>query len=235
MKKVMVSLIMATAISTASAQSPKNTDIIVQGAMRHVMQEGKLEAQIKLDTISNKKHLFGIGPLAFLKGEILIIDGRSYISKVAADGSVVVEETFDAGAPFLVYTHQAKWKEIVLPAEIQSIAQLDSYLDSISTNRPRPFVFMLKGNFQDIHYHIQNLPDGTIVKSPKDAHQGQGKYALQSVSGTIVGFFSTTHQRIFTHHDTYTHLHFIDDLKTHMGHIDELTFGNGAITLYLPD
>ncbi len=48
----------------------------------------------------------------------------------------------------------------------------------------------------------------------------------------IVGFFSTEHKTIFTHHDTFMHLHLITKDKLMMGHLDNAVFKD--ITLYFP-
>src|SRR5690606_35492716 len=127
------------------------------------------------------------------------------------------------------------WQEYVLPPSVQNSKQLEAFLDYISQNKKRPFVFLLSGEFAKLNVHIQNLPDGTIVKSPKDAHQGQAKYESVKAGGTIVGFFSTAHQTIFTHHDSYIHMHYINSELTEMGHLDDLILGDNAkIKLLLP-
>jgi len=55
------------------------------------------------------------------------------------------------------------------------------------------------------------------------------------VKGDIIGFFSTEHQTVFTHHDTYIHIHFINSERTEMGHIDDLSFdGKSKIKVFLP-
>lgn len=208
----------------------------VSGAMRNVMKKGELQGTILLDTIQNKTHLYGLGPKEFLKGELLIIDGRSYVSSVNEDGGIKMEETFDVKAPFFVYTNIENWKAFTLPKKIRTIQQLEAFIDKKTKKAKRPFAFKMVGTFAQIYFHIQNLPDGTVVKSHNDAHQGQGKYERENVTGEIIGFFSTEHQAVFTHHDSYIHIHFINSERTEMGHIDDLIFdGKTKIILYLPN
>ncbi len=96
-------------------------------------------------------------------------------------------------------------------------------------------VFKLKGIFTRIDFHIQNLPEGAVVKSSKDAHQGQGKFVRENVEGEIIGFFSTEHQTVFTHHDSFIHIHFINREQTEMGHVDDLLLNRKEeVMLYLP-
>jgi acetolactate decarboxylase len=210
-------------------------EVNVQGAMSNVMRKGELMGTIYLDTLKNKTNLYGLGPKEYLKGELLIIDGAAYCSSVNEDGSIKMDATYDIKAPFFVYANNKNWQEYVLPPSVQNIKQLEAFLDSISQNKKRPFVFLLSGEFAKLNFHIQNLPDGAIVKSPKDAHQGQAKYERVKAGGTIVGFFSTAHQTIFTHHDSYIHMHYINSERTEMGHLDDLILGDNAkIKLLLP-
>lgn len=90
------------------------------------MWKGQLYGSIDLDTISN---LYGLEPVEYLRGEVLIIDGKSYKSTVVSDSAMKVEETFKIKAPFFGYSNISKWKEQNLPDSIQTIQQLETYLD----------------------------------------------------------------------------------------------------------
>ena len=111
--------LIATACSSGNETSDEKketySDIQVVGAMKNVMWKGELGASINLDTISNKKGLYALGPESYLAGELLVIDGHSYVSKVTSDSTMSMEETFDASAPFLVYANVNEWTEIALP------------------------------------------------------------------------------------------------------------------------
>ena len=87
-------------LKSASAQSPENA-VKVVGAMKNVMRKGQLFGTITLDTIANKKHLYGLGPVEFLTGELLIVDGKAYQSTVISEKTMKVEENFNVKAPFL--------------------------------------------------------------------------------------------------------------------------------------
>lgn len=215
---------------SANAQ---NNDVKLSGAMRNVMKKGDLSSTIHLDTLSYKKHLYGLGPKEKLKGELLVIDGESYVSAIDDKGNTLIEKTFNVKAPFFVYTNNEDWTEIILPKSIKNIQDLENFLLEKSKNTDKPFVFKLKGTFKKIRFHIQNLPEGTVIKSPKDAHTNQSKFERTNCSGDIVGFFSTKHQTLFTHHDSFVHMHYINDDRTEMGHIDDLFFKR-KIKLYIP-
>ncbi len=198
--------------------------IRIVSAMKNVMWKGELYSKIDLDTISNEKGLYGIGPLAYLKGELLIMDGTTYVSRVVSDSTMEVRVEEKASAPFFVYTHQEQWKESVIPSDISNLSDLEEYITKLTLEVDVPFVFRMKGTIASALIHIQNLADGATVSSPKEAHAGQVKYPLGETEVDIVGFYSKHHHGVFTHHDTNFHLHLITRDRTMMGHLDEITF-----------
>ena len=204
-KQLALGLLTIGLISCNSTQKEKNTektetyaDIHIVGAMKDVMWKGELGSSIELDTISNKKGLYGLGPVSYLTGELLINDGKSYVSKVTSDSTMTVEKRFDVSAPFLVYTNVTEWNEIKLGSNIKAIQDLETFLNEKTIAFKRPFAFKLTGKVSKADIHIQNLPEGTKVSSPEEAHQGQASYKLEDEEATIVGFFSTEHKGIFT-------------------------------------
>ncbi len=201
--------------------------------MKNVMWKGELAGIIDLDTIKNRKGLYGLGPVSYLRGELLINDGITYISKVLPDDSMIVEKSRAIDAPFFVYGNVQEWTTIDLPDSIKTIKDLEVLLDEQTKDRKRPFVFKLTGQITRATIHIQNLPKGSQVSSPQEAHQGQVNYLLKSEGVEIIGFFSTHHQGIFTHHDSYLHMHLITNDQRKMGHLDEVEFGQ--MKLWLPE
>ena len=143
-----------------------------------------------------------------------------------------VASSYEASAPFFVYSQVMEWDSFPLPNAIQNIAQLEHYIDSLSEKSPRPFAFRLEGVIEQAQIHVQNLPKGSIVSSPEEAHQGQVKYTIAQEEVLITGFFSTKHQGIFTHHDSYLHMHLLTADKQKMGHLDQAQWGR--MQLYLP-
>lgn len=202
--------------------------------MSDVMWKGQLQGNIYLDTITDKAHLYGLGPVEYLAGEILIIDGKSYQSTVVSETTMKVEETYDVKAPFLGYANIARWTELTLPDSIQTIPQLEQYLDRITRSLPRPFIFKLFGTVEQATIHIVNLPKGAKVRSPDEAHNGQVNYQVNNQQSEIIGFFSTEHAAVFTHHDTYLHMHLITTDQQKMGHLDAVLLKKGTMKLYLP-
>ncbi|MBI3136022.1 MAG: acetolactate decarboxylase [Bacteroidetes bacterium] len=203
--------------------------------MRRVMHQGELFGTIHLDTLPDKTHLYGLGPLEYLKGEILIADGISYVSSVENDSVMDIKETYDVKAPFFVYSNVENWFEKQVPDSVQTIKQLELFLNETTQKMQRPFVFRIVGEVDSSSVHIVNLPDGSVVHSPDDAHREQQVYSIENSEVEIIGFFSTEHAGVFTHHDSFVHMHLITADKKQMGHVDFLKLTPGKFKLYLPE
>ena len=222
----------------ASCTHPKqeaDTSVKIVGKMKDAMWKGELFGKIDLDTLSNRGDLYGLGPVEYLSGEILVLDGIAYKSTVLSDTSMQVEETFDLNAPFFAYARIPNWVSQQLPDSIQTLNDLEFYLSQLPfAPDGQPFLFQLSGTVERALIHVVNLPKETQVSSPEDAHQGKTEYRLEGQPVDILGFFSTKHKTIFTHHDTYLHLHLITKDRKMMGHLDEVGFGMGAMMVLLP-
>lgn len=232
--QLLKTLLLLCLLALASKYSIAQTDVHLTGEMRNVMWKGQLYGTIALDTISPKAGLYGLGPVEYLAGELLVMDGKCYQSTVVSDTTMQVQENMDTKAPFFAYAHINAWTAQPLPESIQTISELEAYLVKRSQSLPRPFLFRLSGTVNDAVIHIVNLPKGTKVSSPEEAHQGKTSYPLKQEQVAILGFFSTEHKAIFTHHDTFLHLHLITKDLQKMGHLDEVHFKPGSMVLYLP-
>lgn len=233
-------LILILTLSLVSCKSKNNdlesthtySDVKVVSAMKNVMWKGQLQGNINLDTIQTKKGLYGIGPESYLTGELLINNGNSFVSRVTSDSTMVVEKTFNTSAPFFVNANVNEWNEIELPSNIKTIKDLETFIDTESKSMKRPFAFKLIGIVSNAIIHVQNLPKDTKVSTPDEAHQGQTNYNLSNEEVEIVGFFSTKHKGIFTHHDSFLHMHLITKNETKMGHLDDVEINK--MTLFFP-
>ncbi|MCX2839631.1 acetolactate decarboxylase [Salinimicrobium sp. MT39] len=236
-KKPVIALLTLTILSCISSKKDPTVEhaagVSIIGAMRNVMLKGDLQDRLSLDTIANKTGLYGLGPLSHLQGELLINDGKNYISRVTTNGSLEVKKSYDASAPFFVYSNVDKWEEIVLPDSIATIQDVEKYIGERTSKISSPFAFKLKGTVAHAKIHVLNLPEGAKVSSPAEAHENQVDYDIKNEKAEIIGFYSTEHKGVFTHHDSNTHMHLItaDELK--MGHLDELQIEN--MSLYLPE
>ncbi len=227
-------LLTSTSCKKKSAQEVSYSPVLHSGSMKNVKWKGELEGTIRMDTIADQSGVYGLGPVEYLKGEILVANGISYVSTVVSDSTMNVVRAPAVAAPFFVYGQVKEWEEQDLPTTVRDLKTLEDHLGTLVNDEGTPFVFKLKGKVAQALIHIQNLPEGTAVRSPKDAHKGQVKYHLYQESAELIGFYSTQHQGIFTHHDTYLHIHLITEDRKKMGHLDAVTLNANQLKLYLP-
>jgi acetolactate decarboxylase len=233
-KRLLQSVILVAVLIGCKQQSNRSDHTVqVAGAMRHVMWKGQLEGTIALDSLLGGNY-YGVGPLEFLRGELLMLNGRAFMSTVLSDSTMKVEEIKDANAPFFVYAQIPQWIEVELPDSITDLKTLDSYLMTFSSTMNKPFAFKLEGKVNEAIIHVVNLPKGTQVSSPEQAHQGQVNYKLRNEEVELIGFFSTKHKGIFTHHDSHIHVHLITTDQSKMGHADVVVFAPKSLRLFFP-
>jgi acetolactate decarboxylase len=225
MKNTLFIIVLMSFLSASAQHHP-----IMVGAMKNVMWKGELAGLIQMDSLS-KKGLYGMGPVEYLKGELMIWDGDVYQSSVVNSNDMSVKKTSTARAPFFAYEFINEWEEIELPEGIKSLKELELFLDKRFSQNNTPFFFKLEGFVDSANIHIVNLPDGKVVRSPDDAHQGQINYPVTKRNVSVLGFFSRNHKAIFTHHDTYIHTHLITQEKDMMGHLEEVSFSSKRVKL----
>lgn len=207
---------------------------MVVGEMRDVMWKGKLKGVIKTDTLSGKAGLYGLGPVEYLKGEILILEGVTYVSGVIDNTAMRVRTNSPVSAPFFAYANIPEWSEVNLPSPVKDLSGLEQFLDEQYSSVDIPFFFKLEGVIDSAEIHIVNLPEGHKVTNPGEAHQGQVNYPVASGHSTLLGFFSRKHKAIFTHHDTFIHIHLITADKASMGHLEKIGFRANNMKLFIP-
>jgi acetolactate decarboxylase len=210
--------------------STSTSTIKVVGKMRDVMWKGDLRGKIATDSL-NSKTTYGLGPIEFLKGEIVLFEGESYVSKVIDSISHEVNKVPSVRAPFFVYSSNSDLKMIEFNLGQYTLNELEEYVNLLYNNYDQPLLIRIDGIFDHIKLHSVNLPEGKKVSAPDEAHEGLTQYDFKNISGSLIGFFSRKHKAVFTHHDSFFHAHFISDDREVLGHIDETNFNSSKVTL----
>jgi acetolactate decarboxylase len=221
-------LLLITGFQNTYSQAPA-----IIGAMKRVMWSGELQGNISLDTIAHP-HTYGMGPLAYLKGELLLWDGTVYSARVRHNGTAQIDTNRQVTAPFFAYSTVEAWSEVVLPDSVRNASQLEQFMAALYPDPAAITLFRLEGIVDSSVTHIVNLPEGTTVRSPQDAHQGKVSYTHTRAMVQVLGFYSRNHQGIFTHHDSFLHMHLVTHDRSAMGHVDALQWTPGAMKLFVP-
>jgi acetolactate decarboxylase len=206
------------------------------GALKDIMRKGDLAARIDLSDFHQAEHIYALGAVENLKGEILILDSKPLIS-TAQGGKLLVRETLEAQAALLVYTSVDRWRSFRVPDSVDTYSRLEAHIEQVALNnglsRDEPFPFLLVGGMQKIDWHVIDWATGDTEHS-HEKHKSSGPHGtLTGPAVTILGFFSRHHQGIFTHHTTYLHMHFVLKDRSLAGHVDDLVPQPGLV-LKLP-
>jgi acetolactate decarboxylase len=174
-----------------------------------------------------------VGALAHLAGEVTVLDGEAWLSYAEADGTARTVRTrapSDSAALLVVGR---------LPAAPSVTLEEDTPLENLSErvaalaqarglDTSRPFPFVVEGPLRDVSWHVvdgRKLRAGASHREHAAAGvQGQKEQA----TGTLVGFYSTRHHGIFTHHDSDLHVHVVLPGENASGHLDGVIVGGGA-------
>lgn len=206
------------------------------GALKNMMHKGDVSAKADLSDFENSEHLYAIGALENLKGEIQIIDGESFNTFIL-DSAISFNKLFNRKATLLVYATVETWNTHEITDDIKTYEQLEEYIASIAkengVNINEPFPFLIEGNAKSFDWHVINWKDGDTEHS-HEKHVNSGLHGtIENREVELLGFYSNSHHAIFTHHTTNMHIHVKTSDNEIAGHIDGLTLGKG-MTLKLP-
>lgn len=238
MKYVLMLLIGLSLVSCNSDNDgPKPFNLGYKGALKNMMHKGDIAAKANLSDFDTIKHLYALGAIENLKGEIQIFDGQPFNTQLI-DSTLVFDQSFHKKATLLVYAQVSKWKSINVPTNVETHEQLEDFITKAAKENEidinQPFPFLLSGTPQSFDWHVINWKDGDTEHShEKHIHSGlHGTIKNRAVD--MLGFYSDAHHAIFTHHTTNMHIHVKTVDNEIAGHVDDLTLGNGMI-LKLPE
>jgi acetolactate decarboxylase len=227
--------------SRARAEAPTHVggpgyELRFIGAQRETIMNGKLAAALDLRTLADAPHLYGIGPLEQLRGEVTIADSRPSLSRVDASGAVQVTESFAAGVPFFVWAQVPKWQTMPIPPEVRSFADLEAFVPRAAATAgldpQKPLPFVIRGREEFIEFHVLNRI-GDPPHSMAAHRKIQITFELARAEAILVGFHSAAHRGIFSPMDTPLHIHFLTADNSKSGHVQKLELGKDLL-LNLP-
>jgi acetolactate decarboxylase len=191
---------------------------------------------IQLDTISNKTHLYGMGPYGKMQGEITIFDGKPMYATAFEPKKALVSQKWQMGSPFFVWANVAEWQVFELNEALTDMASLQKAVATIAEKNgydlKTPFPFHIKGSFDQLTTHIVTPRSADIQGFRPDVKQED--FTENNASGELLGFYSEMHQGIFTGKNSFIHVHFISDDATIMAHLDKINISKKPLKVYLP-
>jgi acetolactate decarboxylase len=204
------------------------------GALRQVMAMGDLNLHIRADTL-DLTGLIAVGPLGRLQGEVSILDGVTYITRIDENGEANTQLPDRVEGPFMAWAHVQSWEPLGELFSIADLKDLEQQLAVLAQDRGvdsgRPFPFFITGVVEQLDWHVISKPLDELEHS-HDLHK-QAKVSFQYANGEVelLGFYSRKHEGIFTHMGDYIHVHAIlPDGST--GHVDNLLV-QGSVRVWI--
>lgn len=205
-----------------------------EGTMKAV-HHGDVSGKVPLQRFSGRKHLYALGPVAELDGEVTIIDGTAHIAQVR-NGEIKTSNSYAISASFLVWAEVSAWRTpIPLGKNAENLSQLEVLIEALGREHgldlSSPFPFILDGSFDLADFHVLSAPP--TPASGVNHRDSAKNFSIKQTKGKIIGFFSTHHEGVFTHHGSATHLHIL--LENGLsGHVDALAV-NSETKIHFPE
>jgi len=215
-----------------------NGKIRAYGALRAIYHEGEIGTTVTLDEMLPGPDVYALGALTDLAGEITVIGGNVFLSSPegsAKAGTQSLEQS-DAGATLLVSARVPEWIGVTTkkPVPFEEIDEAIAELaQSVELNADHRFPFLIKGEFDELRYHVI---DGSRLSGGGSSHhdhlEASTRVSVHDVSATLIGFYSTSDQGVFTHRGSATHIHCVLEEPLASGHVDHVVIPAGTTVLF---
>ena len=217
------------------------------GAQKDIFVSGKASSVVSLEDLEGRKGLYAMGPIDGLDGEITIFDSKPYITQVRGN-DYTLDKTFKHGAFFLVWTEQANWIDVPLPAMVKGYVDLQKFVQEQAQKTgidvTKPFPFLMTGTPVEIKWHINVDRTGGKPITKELFVKSKAPFVTKNEPVDIIGFYSDHHVGVFLAEyapaikegsgmKNAIHIHLVSRTSKASGHIDDITFGDGMV-LRLP-
>ena len=123
-------LVLSLTLFFVSCDNFRNSSSIeVAGQMRDVMWKGDLSGKISTDSL-NHPNAYGLGPIEYLKGEVLLFEGQTFISTVIDSVAHQVTKVNSIKAPFFVYSKESNLISISVSPSERSLQATEELIGS---------------------------------------------------------------------------------------------------------
>jgi hypothetical protein len=203
------------------------------GAQRDVLG-GDLRGHAEIETLSAVPHLYGLGPLEGLRGEVSIFGGVPSIARIERE-TVVTASSWRARACFLVWAQVPAWSERsferakdAIPAGLDGIErEVVALAHEAGLDPDRPLPFRVRATAIEATFHVLDKRDG-LPHNPERHEQAKVRRTLRGGVVELVGFYSRHHRGIFTPGESSVHVHLQTEDGRISGHLETIQLAPGA-------
>lgn len=203
------------------------------GSVREALRDGRTEARVELSHAA-RPHLYGVGALADLAGEVTVIDGEVWVTE---GDPVAPLTTRDAtgSATLLALAEVPRWTETPVTEVVPPDALGDwlvARARDAGLDPTRTFPFQVVGGLDPLTLHVidgqcphRAAMTGEALDSPPYRWSGSGD------DGRVVGLFAPGAAGVLTHANSPLHAHVVLADEPISGHVDSVGLLPGAVLL----
>jgi alpha-acetolactate decarboxylase len=206
---VLVTLCSCAGSSRPTAPAAPQPDVTTWGSMRALMHEGRTEGRVAIAPLLAAPHVYAVGALAGMRGEVTILDGKPWLAYGDRDAGQPTTDPGIEAATLLVASQVGDWTRVTLTEDI-AFADLDRRIERLAAQAgvdvEKPFAFLVEGQLSEVHWHVLKGPPAPGTgRHTENAVVGEA----DRIDGTLVAFFSKHHQGVFTHMGENVHAHLV--------------------------
>ncbi|NJK56150.1 MAG: hypothetical protein HC939_09200 [Pleurocapsa sp. SU_5_0] len=198
-----------------------------------------LNNQVEFRSLTQKRHLYGLGMPLGLNAEILVLDGKAYLGQFKSL-AYEVKELDDFDISFLVYAYVPSWTKMEIPNTVQTFTDLEQYIPKAAANQKietsRPFLFRLEGEVSALDWFVVSGMGNGVPNHLGSFLRSRYLGGLDDRKIEALGFYSPSHRGVLTNPNSNMHIHFrTTDEKIFVGHINDSVIIKPGSYLLLPN
>lgn len=235
---ILIALVaVVSSISHAAGIGPFG--ITAYGNFKRVFHTGDASGSVVLASVPASPGVYGVGALADLRGEILIWDGKVFVSRgQSITGSVEPPGPHDQAA--LLVTGRVKgWRQVTAPRELAQREFEQFVVDTarkMGIDSTKPFPFVARGEVTNYLWHVVtgSTKQHGGASQAQQGHADSRTFSGAKTVGVLVGFYSAEElEGVISHPGERFHIHYADNDIKISGHLDRFGVGKG-LALLLP-
>jgi alpha-acetolactate decarboxylase len=207
--------------------------------MREVIGQKKHHGRVELAELVQAEHIYAVGALEGLAGEITIFDSSIVATSLSDANSLSPVEAPLPQATLLIGRVAAQWLEFAIESDIAA-NEFDAYLAEVAgkneVDLSVPTVFTIEGEFNECCFHVINgaCPVHAELHGVEMADNVKPyKTTKPKIRGTLVGVFAKDAAGVITHPGTTTHTHIVfkqtEDSEKLTAHVESTGILAGSV------
>jgi len=232
---VLLAMSLSVALMGGCASRSWNGKVRMWGTLRGVLHDGDTAGKVRLSE-ATKPHSVGIGAPEGLAGEIVVLDGETWVAQADADGRAQTSHPAppDATATFLAMATVPRWVD----SRTDGRLSLDGLEQSVRAAAEKngldtkaSFPFVVEGRFSTMKLHILNGRCPFAASQPDDdPTHDPVRVQADATQGVLVGFYYDGSPGLLTHAGKKLHVHAVLQDEHHtVGHVEAVSVEPGAV------